>query len=326
MKKYRICILGGSGFVGKHLLSRLAAEGHSLTVLTRHRERHRDLLVLPTLELIQADIHNENVLRKYFTRQDVVINLVGILNEANHNGKGFQKAHVQLAQKVVQACEANGVKRILHMSALNATAKKKISHYLLSKGQAEDLVHIIETLQVTSFRPSVIFGPGDSFFNRFYNLLKLTPFAMPLACPNARFAPVYVGDVVEAFVYSLHNVNTVGQRYDLCGPKVYTLKQLVQYITGFLPTRIKPRIVGLPPLLSKLQAYIMEYMPAKPFSIDNYQSLQADSVCKGPFPAIFGIKPRSIEEIVPHYLAKQAQRDHYDGYRSRAVHYARQRS
>lgn len=323
MKKYKICILGGTGFVGKHLVSRLAAEGHQIRVLTRHRERHRDLLVLPTVELIQGDIHNESVLKKYFAGQDVIINLVGILNESCHNGKGFQKAHVQLVQKVVQGCEANGVSRLLHMSALNATAKKKISHYLLSKGQAEDLVHIIDTLQVTSFRPSVIFGPGDSFFNRFFNLLRLTPLVMPLACPQARFAPIYVGDVVEAFVYSLHNACTIGQRYDLCGPKVYTLKQLVQYAAGFLP---RPRrIIGLPSVLSKLQAYIMEYVPGKPFSYDNYQSLQVDSVCKGPFPEIFGIKPRSIEEIVPHYLARHGQRDHYNTYRSHAQQYVRLR-
>lgn len=323
MKKYNICVLGGTGFVGKHLVSRLAAEGHQICVITRRRERHRDLLVLPTVEVVQGDIHNDSILKKYFTGQDVIINLVGILNETCHNGKGFQKAHVHMAQKVVQACEATGVSRLLHMSALNANPKKKVSHYLLSKGQAEDLMHVIDTLQVTSFRPSVIFGPGDSFFNRFFNVLRLMPFGMPLACARARFAPVYVGDVVEAFMYSLHNVSTIGQRYDLCGPKVYTLKQLVEFAAGFLP--FQRRIVGLPSILSKLQAYIMEYIPGKPFSLDNYQSLQVDSVCKEPFPEIFGIKPRSIEEIVPQYLAKGGQRDHYAAYRRDAQQYSRLR-
>ena len=323
MKKYNICVLGGTGFFGQHLISRLAGEGHQIRVLTRRRERHRELLVLPTVDLIQADIHNESVLKKYFAGQDVIINLVGILNESCHNGKGFQKAHVQLTQKLVQACETNGVSRVLHMSALNATPKKKISHYLLSKGQAEDLLHVIDTLQATSFRPSVMFGPGDSFFNRFFNVLRFTPFVMPLACPNARLAPVYVGDVVEAFIYCLHNPATIGQRYDLCGPKVYTLKQLVQYTASFLPD--KPTIVGLPPALSKLQAYIMEYVPGKPFSVDNFHSLQADSVCDRPFPEIFAIKPHSIEEIVPQYLASESQRDHYQTYRSHAQQYTRTR-
>ncbi len=323
MKRYNICILGGTGFVGKHLVSRLAGEGHQIRVLTRHRERHRDLLVLPTVELVQGDIHNESFLKQYFAGQQVIINLVGILNETSHNGKGFQRAHVQLVQKIIQACEKNHVRRVLHMSALNATGKKKLSHYLLSKGQAEDLLHIIDTLQATSLRPSVIFGAGDSFFNRFYRLLRFTPFVLPLACPHARFAPIYVGDVVEAFVHCLHDPRTIGQRYDLCGPKVYTLKQLVQYVASFL--HHQPAVLGLSYSLSKLQAYIMEYMPGKPFSCDNFQSLQADSVCKDPFPAIFDLQPRSIEAIVPNYLTRQGQRENLTTYRSRAQLYTRQR-
>lgn len=319
MKKYNICVLGGTGFVGKHLVSRLAAEGHRIRVLTRHRERHRDLLVLPTVELVQGNIHNESVLKKYFAGQDVIINLVGILNEAGHNGKGFHAAHVQLAEKVVLACEHHRVPRLLHMSALNATAKNKISHYLFTKGLAEDIVHNATALQVTSFRPSVIFGPGDSFINRFYKVLRMTPFVLPLACPDARFAPVYVGDVVEAFVRSLHTARSIGQRYELCGPRVYTLKQLVQFTAGFL--RYKRTILGLPPALSKLQANIMEYMPGKPFSRDNYHSLQIDSVCQGPFPAIFNLNPRSLEEIVPTYLGKAAERDHYAVFRSQSRQY-----
>ena len=322
MKKYKICILGGTGFVGKHLLSRLAAEGHELTVLTRHRERNRDLLVLPTVKLIQGDIHNESVLRTHFIGQDVVINLVGILNESSHNGKGFQRAHVQLTQKLIEACETNGVHRVLHMSALGASAKKKTSHYLLSKGQAEDLIHIIDTLQVTTFRPSVIFGPGDSFLNRFYGLLKLVS-VLPLACPKARFSPVYVGDVVEAFVHALHNPASIGQRYNLCGPKTYTLKELVQYTAQFLNE--KKIILGLPQSLSRLQAYLLEYVPGKPFSVDNFHSLQLDSVCDEPFPAEFGIRPHRLEEIVPSYLTGQGRSEEYDRFRLRATRYSRQR-
>lgn len=323
MKKYNICILGGTGFVGKHLIHRLAARGHQIRVLTRHRERHRDLLVMPTVKLVQADIHNENVLRKEFSGQEVIINLVGILNERGHNGKGFQKAHVQLAQKVIQACESNSIKRLLHMSALNASAKKKTSHYLFSKGQAEDLIHIVNTMEVTSFRPSVIFGPGDSFINRFFHLMQRVPFAMPLACANARFAPIYVGDVVDAFEQSLHNPETIGQRYELCGPRIYTLKELVQYTASFLPYH-RP-VLDLPPLISKLQAYVLEYFPGKPFSIDNYKSLQIDSVCKEPFPGIFKTELHKLEEIVPQYLMNPSQRGHYDDFRSQANQYSRRR-
>lgn len=313
-----ICVLGGTGFIGQHLVNRLARDGHNIRVLTRHRERHRSLLVLPTVELIQTDVHNENELKQQFAGQDVIINLVGILNESGNKGKGFQRAHVQLTQKVVQACEQNKISRLLHMSALNATAdpRQKVSHYLHSKGQAEELAHVIQGLDVTSFRPSVIFGPGDSFFNRFYQLLKLTPFVFPLACPKARFAPIYVGDVVEAFVHSLHDSRTYGQRYDLCGPKSYSLKELVNYTASFIP--YKRRIIGLGSTLSKLQALMLEFAPGKPFSRDNYKSLQIDSICKDDFPAIFQIKPRGIEEIVPQYLAKCRQREQYQDYRSQA--------
>lgn len=311
-----ICILGGTGFVGKHLVSRLARDGHNIRVLTRYRERNRSLIVLPTVQVIQTDIHNETELKKLFAGQDVIINLVGILNESGNNGKGFQRAHVELAQKVVQACEHNKIGRLLHMSALNATAdpRQKVSHYLHSKGQAEDLVHVINGMDVTSFRPSVIFGPGDSFFNRFNGLLRTIPFIFPLSCPKARFAPVYVGDVANAFAHSLFNAGTYGQRYDLCGPNTYTLKELVNYTASFIP--FKRRIIGLGPNLSKLQAWLMEFAPGKPFSRDNYKSMQIDSVCKGDFPAIFGIKPHSVEEIVPQYLSGCLQREQYQAYRS----------
>ncbi|MDH5180625.1 MAG: complex I NDUFA9 subunit family protein [Gammaproteobacteria bacterium] len=314
-KKLNICVLGGTGFVGRHLTAKLCSDGHHVRILTRHRERHRALLVLPTVQLVQADIQNESELAKHFAGQDVVINLVGILNEPGRKGKGFQQAHVELTQKVVQACEKNRVTRLLHMSALNATADPQAgtSHYLHSKGQAEELVHVIKGMNVTSFRPSVIFGPGDSFFNRFYSLLKNIPFFFPLACANAKFAPVYVGDVVEAFVHSLHDARTYGKRYDLCGPKVYTLKELVNYAGCFLP--FKRRVIALGTGLSKLQAMLLEFAPGKPFTRDNFKSMQTDSVCKGPFPAIFGIKPHSVEEIVPQYLSDCQQRGRYPIYR-----------
>lgn len=315
-KKLKICVLGGTGFVGQHLVSRLASDGHTVRVLTRHRERHRSLLVLPTVEVVSTNVHDESELKKQSAGMDAVINLVGILNETGRKGKGFQHTHVGLTQKVVQACEYNRITRLLHMSALNATAdnRKKTSHYLHSKGQAEELVHSVKGINVTSFCPSVIFGPGDSFFNRFYGLLKTIPFVFPLACPKARFAPIYVEDVVEVFVKSLQDTRTFGQRYELCGPKQYSLKELVNYTASFIP--FKRRIIGLGPSLSKLQAMLMEFAPGKPFSCDNYQSLQIDSVCKGPFPGIFDIKPRSIEEIVPLYLSTCQQRQQYQRFRS----------
>lgn len=312
----RVCILGGTGFVGQYLVRRLVEEGYQVRALTRHRERHRDLLVLPSLTLVQADIHDAAVLAKQFADCDAVINLVGILNERGKDGSGFHRVHVETPRKIVEACRASGIKRLLHMSALNADARSGRSHYLRSKGEGEDRVHAAEGLLVTSFRPSVVFGPGDSFFNRFAKLLKISPGVFPLACPEARFAPVYVGDVAQAYTQALNQTATFGQRYDLCGPQVYTLKQLVEYTARV--TGRKRRVIGLSDALSRLQARVLEWLPGKPFSFDNYQSLQIDSVCQGEFPAVFGITPTPIEAVVPSYLAPHGPRARYRDYRRSA--------
>ncbi|MBI1424806.1 MAG: NAD-dependent epimerase/dehydratase family protein [Gammaproteobacteria bacterium] len=312
-----ICVMGGSGFVGKTIIARLIQQQRRVRVLTRRRERHRDLLVLPGVELIEADIHHPPALEHYFDGCDAVINLVGILNEKRDDGLGFRRAHVDLAEKIVHACQRNGISRYLHMAALHANAKTAPSYYLRSKGEALELVHAARDIDVTSFCPSVIFGPGDSFFNRFADLLRLTPGILPLACANARFAPVYVGDVADAFVRSLDNPATYGQRYELCGPQVYTLKQLVEYTAQQLG--LCRKVIGLGPGLSKLMANVFEHMPLfKPITRDNYRSLQIDSVCKEAFPPIFGIEPHSMEEIVPAYLANKNARAQYDAFRQNA--------
>jgi len=304
MMHKQVTVLGGGGFVGNHFIARLVKAGHHVRVLTRQRERHRQLLVLPTVEVIQTDIHHSPALEHYFHGQDAVVNLVGILNEPRDNGLGFRRAHVDLAQKVVHACIKLGIKRLLHMSALHADADNGPSYYLRTKGEAQKLVHAAVDLEVTSFCPSVIFGPGDSFFNNFAKLIRLSPGVVPLACPNARFAPVYVGDVVEVMYQSLHRAQTIGQSYNLCGPKMYTLKQLLQYTAQLIHAR--RLIVGLGQTPSRLMANFFQYLPLfKPITRDNYRSLQVDSICSEVFPAMFGITPRSIEEIVPTYLAKR---------------------
>lgn len=310
----KVCVLGGTGFVGSFVVARLVRQGCTVRVLTRRREQHRDLLVLPTVELIEADVHHPPALERYLAGMDAVINLVGILNEKRDNGLGFRRAHVDMAEKVVHACQKLGVRRLLHMSALHADARSGASYYLRSKGEAQDLVHAATDLYVTSFCPSVIFGPGDSFFNRFASLLKMMPLAMPLACAGARFAPVYVGDVAEAYVQSLNNPATHGHRYNLCGPNVYTLKELVQYTARQLG--LKRWIIGLGKKPSWMMANVFQYMPFfKPITRDNFRSLQIDSVCDTPFPGVFRLRPKSIEEIVPGYLGKRQYRAHYDAYR-----------
>jgi NADH dehydrogenase len=302
MSTHKICLLGGTGFVGKRLAARLSEAGHDIVILTRHRERQRDLLVLPTVRLVQGDVYDPEFLRKQFEDRDTVINLVGILNEKDRDGRGFARAHTELPEEIVEACRQTGVTRLLHMSALHASPAAP-SHYLRTKALGEDAVHRAENpdFHVTSFRPSVIFGPGDSFLNRFAGLLRLTPGVFPLACPEARFQPVYVEDVVRAFVESLDNHKTFGQGYDLCGTKVYSLREIVKYVARLIGKRVC--IIGLNDALSYLQAAMLEFVPGKPFSLDNYRSLKVDSVCDKGFPEVFGITPLSLEQIAPTYLA-----------------------
>lgn len=298
----KICILGGTGFVGRRLTARLSEAGHDIVILTRHRERERDLLVLPTVRLVQGDAYDPEFLRKQFEGRDTVINLVGILNEKGRDGRGFARVHAELPSMIVEACRQTGVTRLLHMSALHASPKAP-SHYLRTKALGEDAVHRAGSpdFHVTSFRPSVIFGPGDSFLNRFAALLRLTPGIFPLACPDARFQPVYVEDVVRAFVESIDSHKTFGERYNLCGPKVYTLREIVAYVAKLIDKHVC--IIGLNDTLSRLQAAVFDFVPGKPFALDNYRSLQVDSVCEKGFPGVFGVTPASLEEIVPDYLA-----------------------
>ena len=314
--KRKICILGGTGFVGHHVVSSLVRDGHDVRLLTRHPERHRDLLVLPTVEIFKADTHDLKRLKHYFSGQDAVINLVGILNEPRDNGKGFYRVHVELAEKVIKACKANGIKRLLHMSALNADPAVGSSYYLRSKGEAEHRVHAAPDMDVTSFRPSVIFGPGDSFINRFAMLAKFMPLVFPLACGNSRFAPVYVEDVANAFAKSLNDPSTYGQRYNLCGPHQYTLAGLVNYVVKQLG--LKRKIISLGKMNSLLQANIMQYVPGKPFSRDNYRSLQTDSICEEGdrvLREVFDITPTAIESAVPRYLINDTTRTKYNRFR-----------
>ena len=310
MKHNSICILGGTGFVGKYIAGRLATSGKHVRILTRNRNNHRDLLVLPNVELIEADVFDSSQLETQIKGMDAVINLIGILNENQHNGDGFRKVHVDLPKSILGACLKLHIPRILHMSALNADANLGPSFYLRTKGEGENALHTFssERLAVTSFRPSVIFGPGDSFLNRFAGLLKATPLVFPLACANARFAPVYVGDVADRFVCALDDKSTYGKHFDLCGPEQYTLKQLVEYTASTLG--LKKHVLALPDFIAKMQAYTLEWFPGKPFSVDNYKSLRIDSVCKQ------GVhEPTSMDMVVSSYLGNNNRQTEYDALR-----------
>lgn len=299
MKIDSVCVLGGTGFVGYHLIAQLNNAGKHVRVLTRRRERHRDLLVLPFVEVVEADVHDPAQLERHFADRDAVVNLVGILNEKGHRGEGFRHVHIDLTKKVLDACKQQGVKRLLHMSALGADAGSGPSYYLRTKGEAENHLHTFAApaVAVTSFRPSVIFGRGDGLFNRFAQLLQIAP-VLPLARPNARFAPVYVGDVAARFAAALEDRSTFGKRYDLCGPEVWTLMEIVRYVRRL--KRWRRLLLPLPDWAAKLQASVFEFVPGKPFSRDNYASLRVDSVCPQG-----GTCPTPVEAVVPHYLGEE---------------------
>ena len=305
----RITLLGGSGFVGRALVQRLAADGHDIVLLSRNLGQHYDRLVPPNVQLRELDVYDGGKLQTVFAGSDAVINLVGILNERGDNGRGFQRAHVELSQRVIAACQATGIKRLLQISSLNAG--RGSSYYLKSRGAAEAAVKA-SGLDWTIFEPSAIFGVGDGLFARFGKLLALTP-VLPLARANCKFAPVYLGDVVEAFVRGLKDRRSIGEVYELYGPDVFTLAQIARMSATQMG--LQRLVVPLPDLLGRLQALAFDFILGKPFSSDNYRSLLLDSV--GGIDGLhrLAITPTRVAEILPDILGhgedRQARLDRY---------------
>jgi uncharacterized protein YbjT (DUF2867 family) len=300
MRAQSITVVGGTGFLGTRLVARLIKDGHQVTVLSRDREQHKHLLVLPGLTLKNCDVYNEAQLSEYFRGKDVVINLVGILNERGFGGAGFRRAHVELTRCVLLAARSAGVTRLLQVSALKAAVDAP-SYYLRSKGEAEKLIHESgATLDWTILKPSVMFGPGDSFLNRFAGLLAAVPLIFPLAKPNARFQPVLVDDVIEALLRCLHGGATSRQTYELGGPQVYSLREIVALVAKL--TGQRRWIVGLPDVVAYMQALAMNFVPGRPFSSDNYRSLTIDSVCADDGFAKLGLRPQSMVASARQYL------------------------
>jgi uncharacterized protein YbjT (DUF2867 family) len=300
MRAQSIVVLGGTGFLGTRLVARLIKDGRRVTVLSRDREQHKHLLVLPGLTLENCDVYDEAQLSEQFRGKDVVINLVGILNERGFGGAGFRRAHTELTRGVLQAARSAGVSRLLQVSALKAAVDAP-SYYLRSKGDAEHLIRESSTaLDWTIFQPSVMFGPGDSFLNRFAGLLAAIPWVFPLAKPNARFQPVFVDDVIEAMLRCLHGGASSRQTYELGGPQIYSLREIVGLVAKL--TGRRRWIIGLPDPLARMQALFMDFVPGRPFSSDNYRSLTIDSVSKEDGFAKLGIKPQSMVASARQYL------------------------
>jgi uncharacterized protein YbjT (DUF2867 family) len=297
----RIVLIGASGFFGGYLLRALTADQHHCVVLTRTAARRSTVGMLPGVELVQADVYDPDVLAEHFMDADVVISMAGILNESGPKGKGFNKVHVELVEGIINACRQAGVSRLMHVSALNAGQGR--SNYLKSKGRAQALLRAATDLEISIFQPSVIFGRGDQFFNRFAEMLSLMP-VMPLACPKARLQPVFAGDVAAVMVASLEDPMTFGKSYELAGPQVFTLKELVEWTAKSLGR--KRWIIGLPDPASATMAVLMGLVPGKPFSRDNYLSLKTDNVSERHDFTYFGIDPLAIGLVVHDYLTGSA--------------------
>ena len=306
MKADKVLVLGGSGFIGRHLVAQLARREMSVTVPSRRRERAKHLILLPTVDVVEANVGDHAMLERLVRGQDAVVNLVGILHG------DFERAHAELPQAIVAACRAAGVRRLLHMSALGADVQGP-SEYQRSKAKGEQAVREAKDLDVTVFRPSVAFGPEDRFLNRFAAMARFMP-VLAVPCPQARFQPVYVGDVARAMAAALDDNASHAKVYELGGPHEYTLKQLVELVCSL--TERRRLVIGLPEWASRMQAFALEKLPGRLLTRDNYRSMQVPNTTRSPFP--FGIVPQALEAVAPAYLLPSGPRERYPQLRWRA--------
>ena len=297
----RLLVVGGSGFIGRHLIARLSDEGHHVTALVRSRQSAERLASF-SINTAVVDLSHDRKLAASFYQQDAAINLVGILHETSSST--FEAVHEELPLRLLRHCQTAGVPQYIHMSALPASAERGPSRYLYSRGKGEDAVHQQGAeVAVTSLRPSIVFGPNDHFFFSFAAMLRWMP-VLPLACPNSRFAPVFVGDVVEAILRVVAEPqHFAGNRLDLCGPEVYTLRELIEFLVR--TTGHRCFIVGLPDSLARLQGVVFGALPKKIFTLDNYLSLQVDSLSKENGFLALGMTPQPLRSVMEPLLRSE---------------------
>jgi uncharacterized protein YbjT (DUF2867 family) len=321
----KIIVLGGTGFIGRHVCEKLAAAGHDITVPTRNPGSAKALGVLPRLQLLACDVHHAAQLSAAVAGHDVLINLVAVLHGSEAR---FEQVHVQLPRQLVAACQSAAVRRIVHVSALGA-ALDAPSRYLRSKARGEAVL-AGSGLPLALLRPSVVFGAEDKLLNLFARLQQLAPI-VPLAGADTQFQPVWVEDVAQAVVtlatdiryannsclrstdkgYSTKtplNISVV----EACGPQVMTLRELFA-VAGRCVGAQRP-ILPLPLPLARAQAWVMEHLPGEPLmSRDNLDSMQAPSTASGHCPGLdaLGIAPSSVYAIAPTYLRPVSALDAY---------------
>ena len=306
----KITILGGTGFIGSQLCAKLSPLCDKIHVLTRNTEANKDLKLIPNLEIIQANVSDDRTLNSMFASSDIVINTIGILNESGRDNT-FYNLHYELTKKVSNAIKINKVKRYLHISSLNADPRA-ISQYLITKGLAENYIrdNTNNFCNTTIFRPSIVFGEDDSFFNKFATILKFLPI-FPLACPDSKFMPIYVNELTDFMVSTIRDNTTYGQKIDVTGPNEYTFRQLIDITLKSL--KIRRLIIPLNYTLSKLQAVIFQRLPGKLFTLDNFLSLQTDSCSNEGFKGKL-----ALEDIVPGYLNFSLKQKHIENLRKKS--------
>ncbi|HET7931907.1 MAG TPA: complex I NDUFA9 subunit family protein [Rhodanobacteraceae bacterium] len=299
MNTQPIAVLGGTGFIGGHLLATLAQAGCKVTVLSRNRELGRAINVLPNVRTVSADVYDRAALEKHLAGHAAVINLVGILNETR--GDTFTHAHVDLTATAIAACRQVGIRRFHQMSSLNAG--ERVSKYLKTRGEADAQVRN-SGLDWTIYRPSVVYGAGDGLVFRFLKLLQMAP-VLPLAQPHAKFAPVWVGDVATAIARCLGDRSSIGKVFELYGPDTLELVEIVHAIRD--AAGLKRAVLPLPSLLGHAQALLAELVPGKPFSRDNFASLSLDSVGDQEGLARLGVTPRRFRAMLPDLLGRHSR-------------------
>ena len=295
-----ICIVGGTGFVGHHLSARLVSQGYRVTIFTRRSSGDLAARQSPA-DVVEIDTESTVDCINALSGHSALINLAGILYESG--GQRFQSVHAELPARLVQACASAGVRHYLHMSALRADMKDPPSAYLRSKARGEAAVNAApDSLTVDVFRPSIIFGAGDNFFGQFAGMLRWLP-VFPLVCQGSKFAPVWVDDVTQAFASVLAGGPTPGTRrsHDLCGPKTYTFRELIEFTASTLGKR--RLIIGVPDWAARLQGLVLQQFPDPLFTLDNYYSLQAPSTCECNALISLGIEPSALETIMTAALS-----------------------
>ncbi len=295
-------VFGGSGFIGRYVVQRLARRGYVVRVAVRHPASAGFLRVTGAVGQIvplYASVTDETTVRRAVVGSDLVVNLVGILAERRRGD--FQAVHAEGAGRVARLATGAGVLRLVHLSAIGADPGAP-GRYGTSKAEGE-----VEVRQhfpsATILRPSIVFGPEDRFFNRFARMAMLSPF-MPVFSGATRFQPVYVGDVADAVTTALGDAEAAGAIYELGGPEMFTFRELLAYVLE--QTDRRRLLVPIPQSLARLMAWVMEMVPGKPLTRDQLLMLRRDNVAAAGMPGLpeLGIIPTPVDMIVPAYLSQ----------------------